>query len=238
MNTKIRMVIKILAIAIGLIAVLSAFYFYFRDIKTITKDAVSMKNGVMTDSVEYEIVDSTGTNITKKNKREQWLITESSVGNIVSLGDDAYGVIRRLKDEYNVIEIEDGPDDGDVMYVVKDGDKPIFTIKRNSTGYVNDIIIQDRRFYTKSGANVGTPFTVLFNKFPNADMRFGDVVDGVNNINSGEMFKADGVLFVHLVPENSPRALASYNYDSMTFKIKNWNSTERVNEIIVSNSIW
>ncbi|MDD2961831.1 MAG: hypothetical protein PHR45_07105 [Muribaculaceae bacterium] len=164
-------------------------------------------------------------------------ISRDKVG-FISLGDYTHDVVKKLSKDYQISKQSDGPELADVIYVVKKNGKPLISLRSNSRGFINDIFVFDSHFRTKDNFGVGSMFRDLIAKYKNADMRFGDLNDGVNTVGSGEMFKAGGVLFLHYVEESSTLLISDYNYDAMTFEIKDKNTDTTVDAILVSQSIW
>lgn len=235
---KLRGIFLYTAIAVIIVLFIAIVYFI---IPKSDKHEVATSEVNATDSVKMEnaVKDINHNDTISKMLAipADFLIKENAVGTLFTLGEISHKAVNKVKSMYEVTTQKNGPDHFDFLYILKKDGVPQFVINNNPTGHISEIFVYSPEYRTSAGLHVGMTFGEIFSEFPNADMRYGDAYDSINEYSSAEMCKANGVLLLHFTPDDDTK-MAIYDYDSMTFKLKNRNTRVKVDAILVTSAIW
>ena len=165
------------------------------------------------------------------------LINDDGIISLVNLGDNTANVVKRLSREYEIDTIETGPEPSDRNYVLSRSGSPCIILQNAINETIATIFILDEGFYVDgSGVHVKSTFGNVIISYPEAELRLGETEDGLHG--SCELCKiSDNILLVKWLDGDSTH-IANYDENGLFRSFKNGYESQRIDEIIITNSAW
>ena len=165
------------------------------------------------------------------------LINDDGIISLVNLGDNTTNVVKRLSRQYEIDTIETGPGPSDRNYVLSRSGSPCIILQNAINETIATIFILDEGFYVDgSGVHVKSTFGNVIISYPEAELRLGETEDGLHG--SCELCKiSDNILLVKWLDGDSTH-IANYDENGLFRSFKNGYESQRIDEIIITNSAW